>query len=306
MIALPTDLVPGYETGIDTTRYSDWVEICALLNDDTVSKSDVRECFFEDNSYQIGEADLIVSNIWAELDRRNRLLDSAFPIEIKPNAVNACKSWHEIPGYVFCLILAYSKSKPDWEKHLCSDYTVHGQMFEELAASALRVKFAGWNVNVVGWSSENPSLLRNQIQGICGNLEEEAGSESPSTSDKDGGIDLMCHYPFSDGRGDQPVFFIQCATGRNWVTKRAVNTLNLWKNWINFKAPSLLSGGFAVPFLLDDDAFRQTQMRVDGLILDRVRLFKQSMPESEWLPAQLKERLLEWLDPRIPTLIDNN
>jgi hypothetical protein len=306
MLPLPTATVPGFGTGEDTAKYADWVEACALFTGDSISKSEVRDHFYEENTFQRGNADETVADIWSELSRRRFLLNSSFPIAIAENRIEPSVAWQEIPAYSFSLILSYAKTNPEWERHHCCDYVFHGQIFEELSAAALKVKFSGWEVDTIGWSPDNPVALRSQISGICTRLEEEVGRAEPDSSDKDGGIDLLCYYPFHDGRGDHPMFFIQCATGRNWVDKRSVNTMNLWTNWIYFRSPGLLTRGFAVPFLLNDEAFRRTQMSVNGLVLDRGRLFKQNSPETIWLPENLKLKLREWLDPRIPTLIDNN
>ena len=306
MLPLPSATVPGYDTGEDTTRYADWIESCALFTGERVSKSDVRDYFYEENTFQRGDADVTVANIWSELTRRNHLLSSSYPISIGENGIEANRRWQEIPGYSFTLVISYAKSNPDWEKQWCSDYTIHGQLFEKLSAAAIKAKFSGWDIDLIGWSPENPTLLKSQITDICSRLEETLGHELPSYTDKDGGIDLVCSYPFKDGRGNHPAFFIQCATGRNWVDKRYVDTQNLWTNWIGYRAPRIITRGFAIPFLLNDDAFRQTQVRVNGLVLDRVRLFKQIRPESDWLPQPVKELLLGWLEHRVPNLIEEN
>jgi hypothetical protein len=59
---------------------------------------------------------------------------------------------------------------------------------------------------------------------------------------------------------------------------------------------------FAVPFSLCDEAFRQTQMRVDGLILDRIRLFSSIRPEDKWLSAGTRQRIISWLNEKLNSL----
>jgi len=303
MLPMPTSRVPGYETGEDTTRYADWVEASALFAGERVSKSDVRDHFYEENTFQRGNADETVANIWSELARRGRLLAAAFPLLVHAQHVEPRGSWQDAPAYAFSLLLSYARSNAEWEHQACSDYQIQGQLFERVSAASLKAKLAVWDVDTIGWSAEHPETLRSQIKGISERLGEEAGNESPSAADKDGGVDVMCYLAFRDRRGDNPAIFFQCATGRNWTDKRSVSTINLWTNWISFKAPHLLSRGFAIPFLLSDDAFRQTQMRVDGLVLDRIRLFAQTLPESEWLPRDLKIELQRWVSKRRDSLI---
>jgi len=304
MLPIPTSIVPGYETGEDTTRYADWVEASVLFTGERVSKADVRDYFYEENTFQRGNADETVDNIWSELTGRARMLAKAYPLGVRAQRVESRINWDKCPAYALNLFLSYSRSNAEWEHDQCSDYQIQGELFEQVAAAALKAMLAVWDVIPVGWSANHPERLKTQIQDICDRLGERPGQETPREVDKDGGVDVMCYRAFPDRRGDYPVFFIQCATGRNWTDKRMVNTLNLWTNWIHFRAPHLLSRGFAIPFSLKDDAFFLTQMCVDGLVLDRTRLFSMPSSESKWLPDDIRQRILQWLGDKLDRLAE--
>lgn len=294
--------MPGHESGGETMTYADWVEASVLFSGERVSMADVRDYFYEENTFQRQKTDEVVDNIWCELDRRQRLLRDTFPMGLEGRGIERRLDWVQCPAYSFCLLVSYSKSNKLWMHQACQDYREQGVLFEHLTTEALRNTLNTWEVDRIGWSAEDPQILYSQINKICERLGELKGHENPRPVDKDGGVDVLCYRAFPDRRGDYPVFFVQCSTGADWIEKRGQDALNLWTNWINFKAPKLLSRVFAVPFSLCDDAFIQTQMRVNGLILDRIRLFSTNCSETEWLSLSTKEKIVEWLTSKLETL----
>lgn len=292
----------GYETGGETTTYSDWVEASVLFTGESVSKADVRDYFYEENTFKRGRTDEVVDDIWSELVRRYRLLGKRFPIVSKGSHLERRSDWESCLAYSFCLLVSYAKGNNTWMKLHCNDYQEQGSIFEFVTADALRDIFSTWKVNRIGWSADSPTKLASCIDGICGELGETTGAETPRAHDNDGAVDVLCYKAFPDNRGNYPVFFVQCSTGKDWVDKRGRETLNLWRNWIGFRAPQILSRAFVVPFSLCDDAFVQTQMRVNGLVLDRNRLFALSHSEEKWLDVATRTRIYNWLNQKLQTL----
>jgi hypothetical protein len=186
----------------------------------------------------------------------------------------------------------------------CKDYQKQGELFEYISEAALKHLFINWNINLIGWSESNPTNIKKNIKSIAEKLGVTVGQSSPDSNDKDGGVDILCYRQFPDERGNYPAFFIQCATGSNWTDKRMINALNLWSNWIAFYSHSLISRGFAVPFAFGNETFRQTQIRGDCLVLDRIRLLAQKVPESKWLPSNILEEILSWVEHKIKTFED--
>ena len=302
MLPMPNSIMPGHESGGETTTYADWIEASVLFSGERVSKADVRDYFYEENTFRRETTDEVVDNIWSELDRRQRLFRDTFPVALKGQRIERRLNWVQCPAYAFCLLVSYSKSNKEWMHSGCHDYQEQGVLFEHVTADALRETLNTWEVDRLGWCAEDPKKLCSHIHAICTKLGELKGHEGPRSADKDGGVDVMCYRSFPDCRGNYPVFFVQCSTGVDWINKRGQNALNLWTNWINFRAPQLLSRVFAVPFSLCDDAFVQTQMRVNGLILDRIRLFSSVRPEREWLAAGTRQRIDDWMKVKLETL----
>jgi hypothetical protein len=288
----------------ETSVYADWVECSALFHDDAISKADVKDCFSEIDSFEKENTPSKVADIWSELRRRKRLVGLCYPVSIDENKITAA-GWRDNVAYSFCLLLSYAKSNREWERKSCNDYLAHGELFEHVSVAALMYILANWKVKRIGWSIETPDAIRHHIQSIVTELGEQTGSATPRPVDKDGGVDILCYRQFPDRRGNYPVCFVQCATGRNWTRKRGEDALRLWRNWIHFKAPNLLSRGFAVPFVLGDETFRETQIRGDSLILDRIRLFSHDTPESKWLSKDLRTRIESWVAGKLGTFSED-
>jgi len=301
MLPIPTTTTDlGYEKDGLTTVYADWVECSALFNEDSISKADVQECFSEIYSFDSDKTPSTIADIWSEIERRKRIMGQCCPVSINGNRITA-ENWHDYAAYSFCLLLSYSKSNHGWEQKFCNDYQTQGVLFERISTAALIYIFKNWEVNQTGWSKENPVGIKQKIQQIIKDLGEEEGPDAPRPTDKDGGVDILCYRQFPDNRGNYPVFFVQCATGRNWTDKRREDALSLWQRWIDFKAPNLLSRGFAVPFAFSDETFRRTQICGNCLILDRIRLFSHDT-ESKWLTNELLADIKLWITQKCKTL----
>jgi len=302
MLPIPTTTTElGYADDNETTVYTDWVECSALFHNDPISKADVKECFSEIYPFDAEKKPLIVEDIWAEIERRKKLLGRCYPISIKKNRITTSE-WREYAAYSFCALLSYSKSNREWERNSCNDYLVQGELFEQLSAAVLACIFKNWVVMPIGWSKDSSANIKTRIQSIAMELGEQPTTINPRPVDKDGGVDIMCYKKFTDKRGNSPVFFIQCATGRNWTKKRMENALNLWRNWIHFKSPDLLSRGLSVPFAFGNSTFQETQIRGNSLVLDRIRLFSHNMDESEWLPKDTFTDIHSWIQQKLDAL----
>jgi hypothetical protein len=306
MLPIPTTTNGlGYEEVDEATIYADWVECSRLFHDEKISKADVKDCFSEINSFDSETTPSTVDDIWSELERRKRLLGSSYPIKIIGNRIElSTMSWKNYAAYSFCSLLSYSKSNKEWMNKFCNDYQRQGELFEYISEAALKHLFTNWNTDLIGWSGNNPTNIKKNIKSIAEKLGVTVGHLSPKPDDKDGGVDILCYRQFPDERGNYPVFFIQCATGTNWTDKRMIDALNLWYNWITFYSRSLISRGFAVPFAFGDATFRQTQISGNCLVLDRIRLLAQKVPEAEWLSSKIIKEISSWVEQKIETFGD--
>jgi len=306
MLPIPTTTTGlGYEEVDESTVYADWVECSALFQDESISKADVKECFSEINSFDSETGSSEIDDIWSELERRKRLLGSQYPLKIERNRIKlSATSWKDYPAYSYCTLLSYSKSNKEWMHNYCNDYQKQGDLFEHVSKAALMYILKDWDTILTGWSRSNPTNIKNKIKDIANTFGTTIGQISPDSDDKDGGVDILCYRKFSDARGNYPAFFIQCATGANWTDKRMTDALKLWRHWIYFYSPSLLSRGLAVPFAFGDETFRQTQVKGDCLVLDRIRLLAQDVQESEWIPGNILKEISSWIEKKIKTFED--
>ncbi len=57
-----------------------------------------------------------------------------------------------------------------------------------------------------------------------------------------------------------------------------------------------------MPFAVTDTEVRQSSVVVAGLLLDRHRLLEPGISDQDWVSPALRERLINWLWPRVAVL----
>ncbi len=296
MLPLPSK---GVRTSINAHNcrrdvLADWIEGSALFEGTRVSRSDVRDALLEHEVYREQDfASAFVDDLWIELRRR---IDRGglTTLAIDTNGVEAAQAWQESSAHAFCLTL----SLKDWYSLTEESYIEQGELFEKLTENSLTAR--GWRLLRTGWSSTHVNKLTATVEQISSHLAEpvSGGIGRWTRPDaKDAGLDLICDRPFPDGRGGRPLYFVQCASGANWREKLRTPDLRLWDKLIDFtNRPAL---GFAIPYALPDDEFRQTANSVNGLVLDRLRLVGVPADAGDWVTTALGAEINAWLAPRI-------
>ena len=114
-------------------------------------------------------------------------------------------------------------------------------------------------------------------------------------------MDLVCYRPFSDGREALPVFFLQCASGKNWRDKVHSPSATSWAKWLN--AAVQPSTGIVAPFVIDDVELRQSALEGQTIVFDRVRIVG-ALQEDNILVLDdiLLNELIDWMSPRVADL----
>ena len=300
-------MLPLPEKGVQrsTTRHNsrvdvlaDWIEGSALFSQARVSMSDVKDELCDQEVYSCQDfAAEFVDILWAELRRRisrGRLVALA----IDPRGVECTQPWRDSPAHGFCLVLAFR----EWYSLAGGGYAQQGELFEKLTERSLRAR--GWRLLRTGWSTTRVNRLRARVEMIASHLGEqeiEGGiGRWTRPAAKDAGLDLVCDQPFHEGRGGRPLFFVQCASGAGWSDKVSTPDLRLWEKLIDFANGPVR--GFALPYVLGDDEFRRTANRVNGMVLDRLRLVAICEEEGDWLTPELRGELVAWMDERIEEL----
>lgn len=291
------------EHNINFSAFCDWIEGSVLLGDNEVSTTDVIDILIENFVYDDQDfAAEIVDSAWAELQRRLTWLGTSSPIEFISKRIRKVSDWQDFPGHSFCIMLSYAKWYPKWAKAFGSDFTEQGAIFEELTKEAMQLLFPGWVVYPTGWTRTHPSNISSVVNEVATHLGEVVGDIDhwASSSANEAGLDLLCYLPFIDGRVGKPVFLMQCASGINWDGKLHTPNLNLWRNIVI--SASEPKKAFSLAYALSDKDFTVNCTLVNGLLLDRYRLLSAGQTTRDWVLPELKQRIINWIEPRLSSL----
>ncbi|TKJ37868.1 MAG: hypothetical protein CEE38_07325 [Planctomycetes bacterium B3_Pla] len=305
MLSLPTTGISRSISthNVDLDTICDWIEATVLFDEEELSQSDICDTLIEENIYENQDmAFYIISSAWSEIRKRQSWLGEGTPFNITSNRISRLLNWKNVSAHSFCLILSISKYYRGWTEQFGSDYTEQGELFEQLAKESLEQQFKDWEILLTGWSSKNATGIKQLVSDIASKLGESVGNVSRWTSEsrKDAELDILFYRPFKDQRVGIPVFLMQCASGRNWETKRHTPNLKLWTKIIDFAVTP--TKAFAIPYAIVDKSFVENCNLVDGLFLDRYRILAATNYKKKWISKSLKARLVNWLKPRINAL----
>ena len=285
---------------IDYKVFLDWLEATLLLDEDELSQTDIVDYLIEEQIYvDQGFAWEYVSLQWAELKRRLSWLGRNSPVEFADTYVVRKLDWQEISAHTFCLVVSLGPLCDGWRQEFGSDYNDQGRLFELITKSAMEAKFSGWNFLHTGWRRNHTAKLPEVVENLISAINEKSGNvdDYASRDANEAGLDLVWHLPFVDRRSGAPVYLAQCASGLNWSDKITEPNLADWSKIIDFAA--VPNKAFSLPFALDDRELRLQSNRGQGLLLDRYRLLANGLPESDWVPGELQNEIVDWLEPRI-------
>ncbi len=281
----------------------DWIEANVLFIQG-LSKIDVIDILLEEQIYDDQDfAGELIENCWSELLRRELWMKSGYPFRITSQRIQVCRS--ECPndiGYAFCLLLSLSESYDWWTKKFGRNYNDQGEFFEIFVQCAMQAIFSNWELYRTGWTRTNTQGLNAVVHEVATRVGADICNLPlwDNYNSKELGLDLLGYRNFSDGRQGNIVYLIQCASGADWKDKLKTPDLEVWRDLVSF-AP-FPKRAFASPFLFDDETFKRNSIRVNGLLLDRARLFSASNYDEDWLSEDLCDALSEWSSTRVSGL----
>lgn len=307
MLGPPNQMVA--EIGPTGGSYSislDWLEVSCLLSDSELSRPSVVSYLVEeqfvDSQHAAWDA---VYTAWDLSARRLDWLTEFSPIRVSGDWMSRTREWHQVPAYTYCLLVSFGPAYEEWHTALPQDFTLQGDLFEEISEAAVAGLFPSWDVIRTQWRGKNALKIDGALEHFVATIGEKEGNPDDYLSDdaNDAGLDLAWHLPLGDARSGRPIYLAQCASGKNWVNKVKEPDLSLWTKIVDFA--SMPSKAFFLPFHLSDSDLRYQTARADGWIADRYRILCQQVDESGWVPSSLRAELVEWLEPRVQWLLSS-
>lgn len=300
----------------DIARLADWVELSVLsAESNTVSQADVcdalrdsgmigspSEYFQEDAlagpSDALGndeEIERFTELIWDEIAVRARAVGSAYPISISKDLLSRLAStWQDSISFVALALADLGRHYPDSSVDIEPDSTFT-RLFEKIVEACMR-GITGGACARFGWprDPEWPTSIEDRIVflGNALSIQPENLAGKVDSKDKDRGLDVVARLRIgSEGPGTL-MFLTQCATGKNWKSKRGEPSLAQWRDIYQWK--SVLVRAVAIPWRLEsnEEISRTHRHFDDAVVLDRIRLLSGN-PDS-FLDPRTRESILDW------------
>jgi hypothetical protein len=294
------------DAGSEIELACDWIEASVLFSGESISAPTVAD-LLEESQWFAGreEARRFVDEVWSRLRARYIEEGGKGPFNFTYQTIHSsADEWTVVPAHAYCLLLSYARHHLDWAQEKKWNYNEQGEIFELLTHHALVALFPTWKVYRTGWSSTAPAKLSNVVSEIalrlCGevrNLKRWNKKEA-----KEQGLDILCYRQFRDSRGNFPAFFVQCASGQNYIKKLKEPDLGVWNDMVSMVPTSLARKAFATPFTFPKKQFEQHAIKSEGLLLDRGRLLSSSTHIEAWLDPKTAKRILKWAKPHIKNL----
>lgn len=303
--------IPDIGFSVSTTSHNcnlgafcDWIEGSLFFGNTTaLSKADIIDVLVENQIYADNDfAYEFLADVWGILLQRSEAIGKC-PYEIKDKRLEFKKSWRNHPAFGFCLVLSLTNWYSRWRETWSPGSNEQGALFEEITQHALQAIMPYWGIIPITQKLSGNNSFRNRVEKTAEILGILPGDLDGilTGKEKDGGLDLLCSFSSNDGRPEVPILLVQCASGNNWEHKLDEASPNYWRQLIPFA--STPQKALSIPFVVTDRReFRTKTSRLEGWLLDRIRILSAGRYKTNWLPKHLQKRLCEWIAPRLKTL----
>lgn len=297
-------LIPTEKDLFGWERLTDWIEGCLLFTDEeSLSQPYVADFLKDCGLTEKRSPFTVVEQAWSALRYRAKCLENSVPYTVSNGVVTRRgRDWKATPAYSFCLALSLAGLYPSFRERLGPDHTGRGRLFEQLTEAALRSLLPGWSIWVTGWSPVNTNKIRQVVTQVSTLACEPELPLYPwmTGRENEAGLDIVCCREFDDGKPSIPTLLVQCASGELDRSKFETPNIDVWSGVVEFSCRP--QRAYSTPYALNRDHYRHVSKRVQGLTLDRLRLFHGGRANTNWLPAGLADSLVEWLEPRVQHL----
>lgn len=293
------------QSNVSVNAMCDWLEACTLFDDQTVSKGDVVDLLIENQICSDKNQDLahlIADEGWDEMERRKRWGGIPDYVTLTGARITSARDWHDDPIRSFLVLLSILRIYPEWAKGHQA-HGIQGDLFEKVVEIICPHLLPGWTTYRAGWSPDDTKNIPSIVASLCERIHTPGASDMDDwlmTAGNDGGLDLVCYRGFQDKREAGPVFFIQCASGKNWRTKVDTPNPELWQKLLN--AAVRPSTGIAAPFVIDPKELKIAALVGQIVVFDRLRLLNAADDGQVMLDNQFKADVIAWMQPRVDAL----
>lgn len=293
------------KSNVDPNALCDWLEACVLFEGPSVTKGDVVDLLLEaqvcsDDNQDLAHA--IADEGWDALGIRKRWGGLHDNLNITATRITCDVSWEDDPIRAFFVLLSALRIYPDWANERQA-HGVQGDLFERVVELICPFLLPGWIIYRAGWSPQDTKNVPGIVAELTGRLCTTGAADLDDwlmTAGNDGGLDIVCYRSFSDEREAAPVFFLQCASGKNWRDKVHTPDGVLWQKLLN--SAVIPSTGVVAPFVIDQKEMKISALMGQTVIFDRIRLVQAARDGNVQLPDQLAEDLAAWMNPRVEEL----
>ena len=293
------------QSNVSSTAMGDWLELNILFGDQEVTKSDVVDRLIEDQICSDDSQDLarqIATDGWRELVHRQRFGGIPKSVLIDRSTIRGDDDWKNDLIRSFFVFLSALRIYPEWAKDH-RDYPTQGELFERVVETICLELLPGWKTYRVGWSPNNASSVPIIIGELCSRLFVSGAVDINDwlvNGGGDGGLDIVCYRTFEDEREAAPVYFLQCASGKNWGQKLESPNTGLWQKYLNSAVRA--SKGIVAPFVVTDKEMKIAGLKGQVIVFDRIRMLQAVGNGNIQLEPDLQGDLIGWMCPRLEAL----
>ena len=266
----------------------DWLELEAFLSpfciasvDDAIS---CQEFQAQDAENDIGERDRLEEDARAEIELevrfRSNSLAATYPFSLTGDGEELIFDEEKFADassvYLLCLILSHITRSPILLAPPRADLVrqARKRLFQIVATLAAAGHAEGGAVSL-GWPREKSESIIQVVSRAAQNSGTGAARASPHQLEpkgaKDGGLDVLAWKVAPDGPPPEAFYFVQAASGLNWIAKSAESDYKQFLTCYFDTYPSCNYSFLTVcPFRLSSDAKTYHQIS-HGAISDRTR-----------------------------------
>lgn len=292
-------------SNVGVTSLGDWLEACLLFSRERVSKNDVVDLLIEEQVCNDEGQDMaygIATQGWEELTRRGRWGGLSLGIEFTRDRLTRTSTWEDDLFSSFMVLLSLFRIYPKWAA-AHRDYVGQGDLFERCTELVCPSLLPGWQTYRAGWTPDDAKNIPGIVQALCDLLFTTGAADLDqwiSPQGNDGGLDLVCYRTYGDEREGTPVFFLQCASGKNWRQKIHTPNGATWKKYLNSAVTP--STGIIAPFVIENAELKRASLEGQAIVFDRIRLLSAKRAAPIVLPDDLADDLRAWMAVRIADL----